>query len=163
MDPFEAKVDQKTGNMTFPDEAGWSKKLPAHEPAEIEARAAAMKMAGLAMLYFETSPNSAKAVTSAANRMKLENEIEKTLDDPAKALKTAEYLEKLYPNPKTDEQRIYMYNEGGTANSYTYIPDLVVKMNPTGELTEICFGKQPFITKTGASPYTAVCAERKEK
>ncbi len=65
MDAFEAKVDQKTGNMTFPDEAGWSQKLQAHEPAEIEARASAMKLAGLAMLYFETSPNSAQAVSSA--------------------------------------------------------------------------------------------------
>ena len=122
-----------------------------------------MKLAGLAMLYFETSPNSAKAVSSASSRMKLENEIQKTLDDPAKALKAAEYLEKLYPNPMNYSQRIYMYDQGGTANSYTYLPDLVVKMNQTGELTEICFGNKPFITKTGASPYTAVCAERKEK
>jgi len=156
-------IHPETSKMQF-NEAEMPKLVEALKTktsVEAEAKEAALKLSGLAISYFENVWDSSKARDSAGIRLQIRAEIQKALETPEKANKTVEYLQDLQPNALNDKERFWKRNEKWNPAMYTYLPDLVVDLDDRGEVKQICLGKLPYLTKSGASPYTSVCGERK--
>lgn len=155
-------VNRETGMMDVSnaERSRFNKDLAARTPSDVEARDAALKLSGLAILAFENQWKPDRALDSAIARHKLESEIEGVLKSPDKAWRTSEYLQALQPKTEgSRETKLWQYNNGGSGE-YTYLPEVVFNLDDKG-VNQICFGNKPFIAKTGASPYVAVCGDRK--